>query len=289
MKLSFVIPAYNEEWFIGKCLESIIRELKEKPYRAEIIVVNNASTDRTKEISQNYPGVIVVDEPVKGIVKARSRGLKESTGDLIANIDADAMLPRGWIDKVVREFSKNPNLVCLSGPHIYYDLPPFSRFLAKLFYFIVFLVYLVNRFVLNIGSLVQGGNFICRKTALLAAGGYNPNIEFYGEDADIARRLHKLGGVKFTLGLPIYASGRRLATEGPFTIALRYAINYFWITFFKKPFSQTSIDVRPENNNGRLKYLPQNKKKEWLIRVISLCFFFIILAGIGFMIYRLIF
>jgi glycosyltransferase involved in cell wall biosynthesis len=288
MKLSFVIPAHNEEKYIGKCLDSIIRELKGKPYETEIIVVNNASTDRTEEIARSYPNVTVVDEPAKGLVKARSRGFRETTGDLIANIDADTILPRGWIDKVFKEFSKNPKLICLSGPHINYDLSPFVRFLTKLFYAVTFLVYLVNKFILNGGSFVQGGNFVCRRTALLSVGGYDVNIEFYGEDADIARRLHKLGDVKFTFGLPIYASGRRLATEGLFTIALRYTINYFWITFFKKPYSKTSVDVRLEDDNSRLKYLPKNKKKEWLIGAMSFGILSFILVGFGFMIYHLI-
>ncbi len=288
MKLSFVIPAHNEELSIGKCLDSIIREIKGRQQAIEIIVVNNASQDRTKKIALSYPNMTVVDEPVKGIVKARSRGLEEATGELIANIDADAMLPPGWVDKVFREFSENPNLICLSGPHIYYDLPPLTRFLVKLFYAVGFLVYLMNRFILNIGSLVQGGNFICRKTALLLAGGYDVNIEFYGEDADIARRLHKLGDVKFTFGLPIYASGRRLAIEGLFTIALRYAINYFWITFLKKPYSKTSVDVRLRDSNSQLKYLPKNKKKEWLIGAISFGILSFILVGFGFVIYHLI-
>ena len=49
MKLSFVIPAYNEETCIGDCIESIAREIEGSPRDVEIIVVNNASTDATRK------------------------------------------------------------------------------------------------------------------------------------------------------------------------------------------------------------------------------------------------
>src|SRR3989344_1436029 len=101
MKLSFVIPAHNEEHYIKDCLESILREAKTGNYNIEIIVANNASTDRTKEAAQSVPGVKVVDELKKGMVHARSAGYKASTGDLIANIDSDTRLTPGWIKKVM--------------------------------------------------------------------------------------------------------------------------------------------------------------------------------------------
>ena len=62
-KLAFVIPAYNEEALIGKCLESVVAEIARSGADAEIIVVNNASTDRTGEIARSFPTVRVVDEP----------------------------------------------------------------------------------------------------------------------------------------------------------------------------------------------------------------------------------
>lgn len=244
MKLSFVIPAHNEEGNISGCLESILRELKGKSLDAEIIVVNNASTDTTREMALRYLGVRVVDELRKGLVIARQRGLVGSRGELVANIDADTRLTPGWLEKVFREFSKNPNLVCLSGPFIYYDVSPWIRFWVKLFYGVGFLLYLVNRFVLGVGSMVQGGNFVCRREALIKAGGFDTSIDFYGEDTDIARRLSKVGNVKWTFSLPIYTSGRRLVKEGAARTAARYALNFFWVTLFGKPFTKKSTDIR---------------------------------------------
>ncbi len=234
--MSFVIPAYNEESYIGRCLFSVLKETKKYNDEFEIIVVNNASQDKTKEVALGFPGIKVIDEPKKGLTRARQAGFLASSGEIIANIDADTILTPEWIPYVKNEFSKNKKLVALSGPFIYYDLPGFTNFWVKVFYRIGFLSYLTNKFILKIGSAVQGGNFALRRSALEKIGGYNLAINFYGEDTDIARRLNPLGDVKFTFKLPIYASGRRLVKEGAVVMGVRYAMNYIWTTFFKKPF-----------------------------------------------------
>jgi glycosyltransferase involved in cell wall biosynthesis len=247
MKISFVIPAYNEEAYIGKCLESIQKEINHNDVDAEIIVVNNASTDRTREIALSSPGVKVVDEPRKGLPKARQAGYLNTEGDLIANVDADNMLPDGWIAKVQREFSRNEKLVGLSGPVIYHDLSWFKNIQVKMFYVLGYVSYLFTHFILRKGGMLQGGNFVLKKSALDKVGGYNTEIDFYGEDTDIARRIQQAGYVKFTFQLPMYSSGRRMAKEGLFATGIRYAMNYFWILIFNKPFTHTSTDVRFKN------------------------------------------
>lgn len=247
MKLSFVIPAYNEEGLIGKCLESILKQAAERPGEIEIIVVNNASTDRTREIAASFPGVRVVDEPKKGIVNARHAGFLASSGDLIANVDADTMLTSDWIEKVFKEFSKNQKLVALSGPYIYYDLSKTHNFFIKIYYYIGYSSHVVNHLILHIGAMLQGGNFILKRSALEKIGGFDTSIVFYGEDTDIAKRIQKVGRVKFTFNLPMYTSGRRLKKEGMLIMASRYGINYFWTIFFKKPFTKTYFDIRSED------------------------------------------
>jgi len=245
MKLSVVIPAFNESARIGRCLDSIIRELHGKPYAHEVIVVDNACTDDTAEIAGGYPGVIVVPEPRKGITFARQAGFLRSSGDLIANVDADTLLTPGWLETVFREFAADPELVCLSGPQLYYDAAWYVRLSSYLFYGLIFGTYLLNRFVLRTGSMAQGGNFICRREALERIGGFDTSIQFYGEDTDIAQRLYRLGNVKFTFQLPILASGRRLAAEGVLLTGLRYSLNYLWIVLFQRPFTLVSRDIRP--------------------------------------------
>jgi glycosyltransferase involved in cell wall biosynthesis len=244
MRLSFVVPAYNEETYLPACLESILAQTRELGDAVEIIVVNNASTDRTREVALGYPGVRVVDEPRKGLTFARQAGFAASTGDLIANVDSDSRLTPGWVGIVLKSFSADPKMVALSGPFVYYDLTPQQRVSVQVFYAIAFLVYAFNRYVLRAGSMVQGGNFVLRRDALEKIGGFNTAIAFYGEDTDIARRMNQVGTVKFTFDLKMFSSARRLKQEGMLTMASRYTINYFWTTFRKKPFTEEYIDIR---------------------------------------------
>jgi len=249
MRLSFVIPAYNEEAYLPACLESILVQTGELAGDAEIIVVNNASSDRTREIAMSYPGVTVVDEPRKGLTYARQAGFLASSGELIANVDSDSRLTPGWVAKVLTAFEQEKNLVALSGPVVYYDLTPSQRVSVQLFYMLAFVVYVLNRYVLRAGSMVQGGNFVLKSAALKSIGGFNLSIPFYGEDTDIARRMNRLGKVQFTFRLKMFSSARRLKKEGMFTIAMRYTINYLWTTFRKRPFTEEYIDIREQTES----------------------------------------
>jgi glycosyltransferase involved in cell wall biosynthesis len=246
MKLSFVIPAFNEQDFIGPCLESVMRELAAAECEAEVIVVNNASTDGTRERALAVPGVKVVDEPRKGIVRARQAGYVAARGELIANIDSDTRLPEGWVKTVLREFERDPDLAALSGPLIYYDMSRIGRLMVRAFYAVGYLVYLVMHHVLHAGAMIQGGNFIVRRAVLDKIGGYDTTIEFYGEDTDVARRVSREGRVKWTFRLPIYSSARRMKGEGLVTVGLRYAINYLWVAVRGRPFTKDYKDIRPE-------------------------------------------
>jgi len=253
MRLSFVVPAYNEEAYLPACLESILAQTSGLPAGSvEIIVVNNASTDRTREVALSFPGVTVVDEPRKGLTFARQAGFAASTGDLIANVDSDSRLTPGWVAQVLSTFAEaqanraanKRQLVAFSGPVLYYDLNRRQRLFVHVFYMIGWMTYAMNRYVLRVGSMVQGGNFVTTRAGLEAIGGFNTAISFYGEDTDIARRLNQVGEVRFTFGLKMFSSARRLKNEGMLTMAARYSINYLWTTFFKRPFTDEYVDIR---------------------------------------------
>jgi len=251
VRLSFVIPAYNEELYLPACLESILAQTRDLGEEVEIIVVNNASSDRTREVALRYPGVRVVDESRKGLPWARQAGFAASSGELIANVDSDSRLTPGWVQRVLDTFAdferRGKSLVALSGPVVYYDLTPSQRVSVQLFYLLAFTLYALNRYVLRAGSMVQGGNFVLRRDALASIGGFNTSIAFYGEDTDIARRLNRVGKVVFTFRLKMFSSARRLKKEGMFTIGMRYTMNYLWTTFRKKPFTEEYIDIREQH------------------------------------------
>jgi glycosyltransferase involved in cell wall biosynthesis len=242
--ISFVVPAYNEEKRLTRTLTAILDEIRKAGCCAEVIVVNNASTDNTGALAASFPEVIVVDEPVKGLVQARRAGYLRASGDLIANVDADTIITDGWLRRVLSEFDRNPSLVALSGPYVYYDVPKSARVAVRAFYIMGYGFYVINRFVLRVGSMLQGGNFVVRRAALEEIGGYNPLFCFYGEDTDLARRLNSVGAVKFTFRLPALSSGRRLLEEGLVRTGSRYFMNFVWATFVHRPFTDDWIDVR---------------------------------------------
>lgn len=243
-QVSFVVPAYNEERLLPACLAAIRAEIDRTGCTAEVLVVNNASTDGTAALAAATPGVVVVDQPKKGLVQARSAGFLASRGVLIANIDADTLIPEGWLDRVLHAFAHNQRLVCISGPYDYHDLPIHIRTFARSFYLMGYATYAFNKHVLGVGAMVQGGNFVLLREAMAGIGGYSDAFTFYGEDTDVARRMSKVGDVVFTFRLTAKSSGRRLRGDGVVRTGLRYGANYLWATFFRKPFTTAWHDYR---------------------------------------------
>lgn len=93
MKVSFVIPALNEEGIVGKTIKSIpVTEIEEAGYEVEIIVINNNSTDNTEQEAKDA-GATVFLETKRGYGNAYKRGFKEATGDIIIMGDADGTYP----------------------------------------------------------------------------------------------------------------------------------------------------------------------------------------------------
>jgi len=247
MKISFSIPAHNEENNIGACIEAIQKELALNNIEWDIIVVDNASTDNTSKVANKYSGVKVVHESRKGLLFSRQKGFLESQGELVANIDADTRITSGWVKTVIKNFNAHRDLVALSGPFIYFDLPLWARIMTSLFYGIGYSFHLMAHIIRGKSAMLQGGNFVVRKSALEKAGGFNTAISFYGEDTEVAKRLSRYGKVKFDFSLKAETSGRRLEEEGILATGFRYAINHFWVIFFDKPYTSIYTDVRSNN------------------------------------------
>lgn len=245
MKISFIIPAYNEEKYITQCLESVVAEAKRSPFEYEIIVVNNASSDKTKEIALSFSEVIVVDEPKRGTSNARQAGLSVSKGDLIVNFDADSIMPQGWSRKI-EEIFEDDSIVALSGPCIYHESSIAIRMLVKIYYFFAFLIHTINQDILKVGAVLQGGNAVLRRSALEKIGGYDISIKFYGDDTDIAKRMSKVGRVKFDLSFTMKTSSRRFKKEGLVKIGWNYLVNHLWVIIFGRPFSTEYQEIADE-------------------------------------------
>lgn len=237
MKISLIIPAHNEEKYIGECLASVQKYANDL---FEVIVVDNVCTDRTAEIAKSFPFVRVVDQPQKGLLWARQKGFEEARGDLLAYIDADCRLSSNWLSEVTKEFEKNEKLVSLSGPYRYYDLSLIYNFFANLSWWLS--APITYRIV---GYMILGGNFVVKKEVIEKIGGFNTTeVSFYGEDTDLARRIAPYGKAKFKMNFFILTSGRRLLHEGLFKAFWTYGLNFLWEVIFKKPLTKTYADIR---------------------------------------------
>ena len=237
MKISLIIPAHNEEKYIGACLDHALKNSRGRFH--EIIVIDNASTDRTPDIARRYENVRVILEPKKGLTHARERGFAEATGDVLAYIDADTKMPENWLDIAETSFEKEPNFACLSGPYTYYDIHPIQQFLVKMYWRI-----LATPSAYFTGYMVVGGNFAIKKEVLEKMNGFDTTIAFYGEDTNIARRAAQFGVVKFEPRFFMPTSGRRFKGQGFFSTGYTYVINFLSEAFLHRPATNTYKDIR---------------------------------------------
>jgi glycosyltransferase involved in cell wall biosynthesis len=234
--ISFVIPAFNEENTIGLCIVAIHEEaIKHGEY--EIIVVDNCSTDNTAKLARLFKkwGVRLISESHKGVTRARQAGYKAATGDIICNIDADTFVPQHWLHYALKALD---GAVMATGPVEYLGFSPSLRFLARVFYSI-------GKFAhYAIGPISMGGNTILRTYALDMIGGYNPSIDFWGEDTDTAKRMAKVGKVRYSRDMWVWASSRRFDKEGVVTTTTKYIINYLTVTLLGRPIHKVYKDIR---------------------------------------------
>lgn len=119
MFLSVVVPALNEERYIGQCLVSLTAQSYPRELY-EIIVVDNASTDWTPEITLGFR-VRVIYEAERGIGQARHRGAQAAKGEMIAGTDADAIAPPTWLEEIARAFRSDELLGAVTGPILLHD------------------------------------------------------------------------------------------------------------------------------------------------------------------------
>src|SRR5689334_23582957 len=114
LKISFVIPAFNEERLIGETLHHVkqgAEALENRGWSCEIIVCDNNSTDRTAEIAR-ATGATVVFEPINQIARARNRGAAAATGDWLVFVDADSHPSKELFADVVAQIKSGR---CLAG------------------------------------------------------------------------------------------------------------------------------------------------------------------------------
>jgi glycosyltransferase involved in cell wall biosynthesis len=130
LKLSLIIPTFNEERHIEACLKAIAMQTV-KPF--EVIVVDNNSTDKTLEIAEKYDFVSVIKESKQGRGYARTAGFNGARGDILARIDADSRIHIDWVERVQKRFNEDSNLAGITGLAYTDIVPGTHKIKAKIF------------------------------------------------------------------------------------------------------------------------------------------------------------
>ncbi len=202
LRISIVIPVYNEASQLGACLRAIARQ-SQTPH--EVIVIDNNSTDGTVNVAEGFDFVTLLSESKQGVIHARTRGFNAASGDIIARIDADSILPRDWITTVAEVF-EDQSIDAVSGVAQYYNVAYqglvngcdlfFRRRMARLMKGNVYL---------------WGANMAIRRQAWTLVKAGLCNRGGMHEDFDIAIHLQQAGGrVVFDERLKAQVSSRRI-------------------------------------------------------------------------------
>ncbi|MDB5164415.1 MAG: hypothetical protein JWL89_41 [Candidatus Saccharibacteria bacterium] len=202
MKVSIVIPVYNEAAQLGACLEAISRQTV-APF--EVIVVDNNSTDSTATVAQSYPFVKLLSESRQGVLHARTTGFDAARGEIIARIDADSLLPSDWVASV-QEVFQDTSVDAVSGVALYYNVAVAGLFNAIDLFFRRRLSWQLKDRV-----YLWGANMAMRRSAWQSV---KPSLCWRGgmhEDYDLAIHLQEKGhGVTFDERLRAQVSSRRI-------------------------------------------------------------------------------
>lgn len=188
LKLTIVIPAYNEEINLKRCLESVARQ---EVMPSKVIVVDNNSTDNTARIARQYKFVEVIKEPKQGIAHARNRGFNAVHSGIIARIDADTTLPPNWV-KNIRQHYENPahQSTALTGGGYFTNLTfPSKKFTNRLHSLIAFRF---NRLIMG-HYILWGSNMALLANQWRLVKGDVCNDSNIHEDLDLAIHLHRRG------------------------------------------------------------------------------------------------
>lgn len=179
-EISIVIPAYNEEANLLNTLSSLANQVL--TCRAELIVVNNNSSDRTQELL-DLCGVKSVIERRPGVAYARQTGLELARGRFVANADADCLYPPDWAEAIVNPL-RRPMVACTYGLYSFLPTQNTSRIALECYEKMSHTVNLLRSFnkpYLN----VYGFNFAFRRDDALAIGGFSLDTGTVGSVAEL--------------------------------------------------------------------------------------------------------
>jgi glycosyltransferase involved in cell wall biosynthesis len=212
MHLSIIVPAFNEERLIARCIESISTALAHNDkadFTAEVIVVDNNSSDRTAQLAAQA-GARVVFEPINHIALARNAGAAAATGEWLLFLDADSLLNPQLLADIMTMIEAGRNVGC--GSTLAMDgLPWWANGIFHLW-----------RGMSILFGWAAGALIVCRHDAFREVGGF-PQDLYALEEIELSKRLKAWGrprGLRFTIlsKHPLETSSRKVTLYSPWEI-----------------------------------------------------------------------
>jgi glycosyltransferase involved in cell wall biosynthesis len=196
-RVSFLVPAWNEEALLGRTLDALLLAAKALPIPFEIIVADDASTDRTAEIARSK-GARVVSVNRRQIAATRNAGARAASGDLFIFVDADTLVTPEVVRATVAAVG---NGTIGGGCAVKFDgrLPFYARVLIP----IVIPLYRAAR-------LAAGCFLFCTREAFDAVGGFDERL-YASEECFMSLALRRRGQF-VVLRETVLTSGRKLRT-----------------------------------------------------------------------------
>ena len=181
--VSIIIPAKNEEKFLPLCLGSI-QQLDYPKEAIEVIVVDNGSTDHTREIALSF-GAIVLRDDTKHVSGLRNLGAKEAKGEILTFLDADCTVAPDWLQAAERYFYNNEVVAWGAPPGI----PDGATWVQKAWY----MIRKKEHEVQNVDWL-ESMNLFVPKIKFSLVDGFNEEL-ITCEDVDLSYRLSSQGKI----------------------------------------------------------------------------------------------
>jgi O-antigen biosynthesis protein len=185
-RISVIIPAFNAERTLDECLKSVINA---SPSEKEIILVDDASTDRTREIASTYPIRLLCQNKNMGQATAKNRGLSQVSSEIIAFIDSDCIINSDYFLRLLSSLDPAKNDLGGVGGILY---PVDKNLVSESFNIRFFgcspLAEAENREI----ESISGAASMYPKKVLTTVGGFDESLGG-GEDLDLNIRIRKNG------------------------------------------------------------------------------------------------
>jgi len=200
MEFSIIIPTYNEEKYIERCLHSIRQQtLHRSAY--EIIVSDGASSDKTCDCAGALADRIVVNEK-RGASIQRNYGAQHAQGDILIFVDADTYLDTSFLSILKKEFV-DTNVVAATGIVFPADGKLPQRFVYRATYRLMQFLHMMKL------SLFPAMCVAYRKQAFQHVDGFREDFTTM-EDLDLSNRISKIGMTRIVTQAHAFSSTRRI-------------------------------------------------------------------------------